>query len=258
METRSSERRLAHFLSQNSPTNLCEEARKENTVHRQSYPCAYYLEKLRKREPFSLSRWGEAEWNSVLRLRPEQAVNCDGHRFFRTMGGQLARALKDLPAYYVAMQPLALRLMGGRIEQWFAENSIDLPWHDADVFHEASKRGEIDKIFEALRETDNLIVVGPEHLRQLSRYVPYREFVLIPDRNCFLCLDEVQDRILRACVKVRKPAVISISAGMPANLMVHNLFPKIGQQSFLIDFGSLWDPYCGVHSRMVSAHKNHP
>jgi glycosyltransferase involved in cell wall biosynthesis len=218
-------------------------------VRYEKTPCTFFTDRLLRCEPFSISRWGDGEWNALLRLLPEDATNCDGHRYFRLMADQLARALKDVPNYFVAIQPLTLRLMGNRVEQWLAENSLDLQWHDADVFHDASSRGEIEHVFAALRAAPNLILVGPDHLRRLDRYVAYREFVQVPERDCFLSLEAIQDRILEACACVGQPAVISISAGMPANLIIHNLYPKIGRQFFLIDFGSVWDPYCGVCSR---------
>jgi hypothetical protein len=196
-----------------------------------------------------MSRWGDGEWNSVLGLRSEKAANCDGHRYFRSMGRQLAQALKDRPAYYVAMQPLAMRLMGDRLDRWLTDNSLDLVWHDASVFHDASSRGEIEHVFGALRAVGNLVIVGPEHLCRLNRFVTYREFVSVPGRDCFLTLDRIQDQVRQACARVGRPAAICVSAGMAANLIVHNLYPTIGQNSFLIDFGSLWDPYCGVCSR---------
>ena len=89
--------------------------------------------------------------------------------------GRLAcAALLDRPAYFVAMLPLAMRLMGGRIEQWLLQCSVNLAWRDADVFHNKSKRGEIDDVLEAIRGAGDLVVVGPPHLRQLSQYLPYR------------------------------------------------------------------------------------
>ncbi len=216
---------------------------------RRETDCEFYLDKLRRGEAFSFSRWGDGEWNSVLGLRRESEANCDGHHYFRRMGDQLARALMDHPMYFVAMQPLAMRLRGGRIERWLSQKSVNLAWHEADVFHNKSERGEIGDVLEALRNAGDLIVVGPPHLRQLSRYVEYRGFIEAPRKDCFLALDEIQTRIALAVSRVRKPAVVSISAGMPANLIVHNLYQKIGNKAFLIDFGSLWDPYCGVSSR---------
>ncbi len=209
----------------------------------------FYTEKLRGGEPFSLSRWGDGEWNSLLGLCPEQEANADGHRYFPAMGRQLAEVLKDSPSYCVGMQRLSMRLMGDRIEEWLTQNGVGLCWHDADAFHKASNQGEIDRVFDAFRKAGNLIVVGPEHLRKLDQYVDYQQFVEVPARNCFLHIEDIQDRILKAYASAGKPAVISISAGMPANLFVHHLFPRIGHDAFLLDMGSVWDPYCGVCSR---------
>jgi hypothetical protein len=46
-----------------------------------------------------------------------------------------------------------------------------------------------------------------------------------------------------------EPLLISISASMPAEIMVDRLYHKYGHLHTIIDFGSLWDPLVGVRSR---------
>ena len=39
------------------------------------------------------------------------------------------------------------------------------------------------------------------------------------------------------------------SASIVGKILIDNLFPIIGDKAFMIDFGSLFDPYCGKLSR---------
>jgi hypothetical protein len=43
--------------------------------------------------------------------------------------------------------------------------------------------------------------------------------------------------------------VYCFSASMTTNVLIHRLYPLMGETSWLIDFGSLWDVYVGVKSR---------
>ena len=38
---------------------------------------------------------------------------------------------------------------------------------------------------------------------------------------------------------------------MAACVMIHKLWPELGQKCFLLDWGSVWDPYVGEWSRGV-------
>lgn len=95
-------------------------------------------------------------------------ANCDGHSYFPQMGVELRRVLTDRPEYLLGLQPLAVNLFKGKIQEWLEKHQLtDLAWIDADVFHKASGKGELEPLVEALRQS-RLIVVGPPHLSQLG------------------------------------------------------------------------------------------
>jgi hypothetical protein len=138
--------------------------------------------------------------------------------------------------------------MWKRTQYWLRLNAPDLVWHDADVFHHCSSRATLWPLIEELRKKP-LVFIGPSHIRSISKHLLYTGFVEVRTRNCYQDITAIYQTIL----KQKRPAVFCFSAGPTTKLLIAKLFPVLGEKSFMIDFGSLWDVYCGVKSR--SYHK---
>lgn len=212
------------------------------------------LSKLRAGKPFAFSRWGDGEWRSVL--GKVAGSNCDGHDFFPKMGQELGEVLKRRPDYMLGMQNFALKMFPERIPAWLKEHGLtDLVWYNADVFHYASIKGKLGNILEALNGR-HVVVVGPDHLKRLKpSHIAYESFVDVPPKNAYLAKDRIV-RDIKAAVDGcdGKRVLVSLSAGMPAELILDELYNwLIGKGHSIVDFGSLWDPLVGVNSR--SYHK---
>ena len=52
------------------------------------------------------------------------------------------------------------------------------------------------------------------------------------------------------CDKYEKP-VFGFSASMATNVMIDELYPIVGDKCWMIDFGSIWDPFIG---NMIRSH----
>jgi hypothetical protein len=74
-----------------------------------------FVDRMRARDPFAFSRWGDGEWNSLFGRT--HGHNSDQHRYFADMGADLCRVLLSRPAYMLGIQNLALRIYEGRIEE---------------------------------------------------------------------------------------------------------------------------------------------
>jgi hypothetical protein len=99
----------------------------------------FFLDKIRSREAFAFSRWGDGEWKSVLGQHKPGKHNCDGHRFFPPMGKELGQVLRSKPEYLLGLQSLALKLLRPEINKFLQQHGLqELTWYDADVFHDAS------------------------------------------------------------------------------------------------------------------------
>ena len=210
-------------------------------------PLSYYVSRLKKNQPFSFVRYGNGEWDGILGTRNRtgsgsQRLNIPGLR------QGLQRSLKcghDPARYLVGMQGYAQRIpyMRRGMSKWLQINAPNLVWHDADVFHHTSARALLLPLIQELREKP-LVFVGPAHIKPISKHLPYVGFVEVRKRNCYQDVAKIQKAILA----LPHPAVFCFSAGPTTKILIAKLFPVLGEESFLIDFGSLWDVYCGVKS----------
>lgn len=206
--------------------------------------------KLRARESFAFSRWGDGEWFAVLGR--DYGSNCDGHPYSKALGQDLTDVLLSRPPYLLGMQNLAMGRMGSSIEEFLEGSGLsDLPWCNSDIFHREAIRGGLKDLVDALNDRD-LTIVGPDHLRKLTEtHFPQADFVSVPPRNAYakwqaVCAD------VALSLAGRPDAVVSLSMGMPAELALDRLYhlgAAEGANWTLIDFGSLWDPFVGVLSR---------
>jgi hypothetical protein len=216
---------------------------------------SYYVDRIVGMQPYSFARYGDGEWSSAMGKKTHPQKNCDGHFYFEEMWEDFQTVFTGLQKqpevydYILGMQNLALRMWGPQIERFLDRFGLqDRTWHDCDVFHHASRKGQLEPLVAALRDS-SVVVVGPAHLRTLDRVFGYNKFVQVPRQNCYLHLDRITKQIEEAIAAAPKPVVVSLSASMPAEILIHRLYPKHGRHAFLIDFGSVFDPYAGVASR---------
>jgi hypothetical protein len=210
----------------------------------QRQPLSFYCDLLKKNTPFSFARYGDGEWAAIL---GRKGANCDGHQYYPDLGRRLSSALKGGAPYFYGLQDYTLKVDGREIVDYLRSRAIDIPFHNADVFAFANVLGRLGAFVEALRKKP-VAIIGPSPLRGLARVVPLTEFFEIPSTNCFLQADEVIARIREWGTK-RAGVVYLFSASMAANVMIHELFPLLGATNWLIDVGSIWDPYVGLRSR---------
>ena len=175
---------------------------------------------------FSFSRFGDGE---MFCMEGKEGMNCDRHEYFPDLGKALRNVLKN-PKGVMGLMPKAEKL-----------RSCSVDWVDGRCFCDALIDGDLDRFMEALRYR-YIIVVGPWHLRNL-KYID--DFIKVPYRNAWLEYDRIKDEIESA--KATNTDVIIYACGMMAPVLIHALYNKNITQ---IDVGAVFDPYCGVHSRL--------
>lgn len=207
----------------------------------------YILKRLKDNEPLTFSRWGDGEWGAVLNLKGENEANCDGHQYFASLGTELQNIIKKRVSYMLGMQRLAYHHeMGREIDRFLSSNGLgarDLWWVDADVFHDASMRGEILHFFEELQKKGN-VLVGPAYLKEFKHFS--FDFVEIPAVNCWTERERIMEEINRI-IRTKKVDTVLFCAGMTSNWMVDQLHGKF--PGFILDIGSLLDPFVGKNTR---------
>jgi hypothetical protein len=205
-------------------------------------------------DSFTFSRWGDGEWQSVIGTK--RRVNCDKHIYFPEMGRELYNVLADKPEYIMGMQGLALRLFREPIEQKIAEAGIShIKWVDSDVFHQGSLHGHLHRIVKSVN-TRRVLMVGPPHLRNINTHptlpLHYWCYIDVPSRNAYADKEGIVERIKKVLEDYPEdatPLLISLCASMPAEIILHEIYPLTKGRHTAIDFGSLWDPLVGVASR---------
>ena len=210
----------------------------------------FYINKLKNNEFFSLSRWGDGEF---LCASNKKGYNCDGHNYYPELRDGLIKALKsDLP-YYKATYPEDQNMIKNNlflINKLLKDNNVKIEWYYARVLEDVLLRGDINPLANQLNKM-NFIVVSEENKKNLPFLT---DFIEIPKKNCFLKKEDIKQKIIEMFEKYDNP-VFGLSASMTTNVIIDELYPIIGDKCWMIDFGSIWDPFVGVYSR--SYHQNY-
>lgn len=206
----------------------------------------FYIDQLHADRRFSLARYGNGEWDCILGRYPH--TRSGSQAFTPDLRAALTDTLTHAPGgecYHALQSRTYLERVGllAPAAAWCAANAPGITWHDGEVLVKASLHGELYPLIQALSFHD-LVVVGPPWLLKL----PFaRVFIPTPARNAW----EQADALTR---KLRgfPNCVISLSCGPLAKVLIHRLYREL-PSSWLLDFGSLWDPYCGKRSRRYHA-----
>ena len=180
----------------------------------------FYINLLKRGQYFSFTRWGDGEWSCAFGA---DGANCDSHRYFSEMSEGLNKAIDDPKGYYLATWPKTEKMMFDIWQpiQKRLSNSLSKEWVDASIWEEAAMAGELKTLVDQLESMD-FIIVSENSKREM----------------------------IEMCSKYEKP-VFGLSASMATNVIVDELYPIIGNKCWMIDFGSIWEPFLTnpVHSR---------
>jgi len=230
------------------------ELKYQNWIPVRSPGLRYYAGRIIANDPFSLVRYGEGEWRVVV---PEMHVK--KQRVFSEWHTEEAQdAMRETllgyhqdERYLPAIWHQRYYAKNGRlrkIQRWLTENELgDIPWHDGRLFRRATERDRVHVIVEAIRECPlPLVIVGPGRIEEKMREkFKIERFISIHPTHAYNHRGKTVGEIL----KIDTPSLVSFSAGGTANILIHRLFPFIGEESFLIDFGALWEGLAGKRTR---------
>lgn len=207
----------------------------------------WYVDKINAGDPFTFIRLGDGEWSAIMQDRARTSSGSQGLRHSslqRGMSKVITQAPND-PRYILALRQTSYR---AGIQAWLAKNKpTHVQFHDCTQFYKASKKGQLYPFISALRNLDvPIVVVGPErHAGLNGKVFDIAQHVTIPGRDCWI----QRERIVTAALKRSGPACYLLSAGPAAKVFAWSIFQRVGQQSWIIDCGSLWDPYVGKRTR---------
>ena len=129
--------------------------------------------------------------------------------------------------------------------------NVKVDWVNAIIWEKLPVDGDLDKLIEQLEKMDFVIV---SEASKMSLSIKYTDFIEIPKENCFLKKNEIKEQMIKMTEKYDN-VVFGLSASMATNVIVDELYDVIGDKCFMIDFGSIWDPFVGNMIR--SYHKEY-
>lgn len=219
-------------------------------------PLSRYVDRLKNDKYFSFVRYGDGEWKAILGKGDRAGRAQRNTEEFRRDSKLTFLESCGSSGVYFGMQNYALRqkMFQTAIPRFLQENSIGIRWVNADVFHYASRDGKLAPLIGEIRRK-NVVVIGPGFLRGLQkRAFKYRKFIEVAARNCHSQKREVMNAVLATQKELGHGALYSFSVGPSAEVFIPPLFNK-APQNFFIDFGSLWDVFCGRRSRGYTMNK---
>lgn len=197
-----------------------------------------FLQKINNNEPFHFARYGDGEFYSIW---GKKGSNVDGHSYnIPGMGDDLRRTLTERKDYFYGLQPLIARKKRLEIDRVCGR---DFPWVNADVLHDASAEGKLWDFIDILKNR-SCVFVGQPHLLRLDLDWNVSFLIKVPARNCY-AID--RDGLGSHIILMQSDFVV-FCAGFLSNIMIWNLHEKLYDR-WLIDAGSVFDPYCGINSR---------
>lgn len=219
----------------------------------------WYISRFKNQEYYSFVRWGDAEWGALIRTSGDS----DGHGRYPYSPELNRRMWKSLLKYYEEKNLIfgicdrVWKPMIQRGEIWLREHKLsNINWVYSEIFTLASMAGTLFPLIEELRK-HKIIVIGPQRLRRLpERVFKFTDFIEIHHKTGWND-SSVPKRVLKCKQKYGNGIIYSFSAGIGSNVFIPNLHRSMNG-NFLIDFGSVWDIFCGKVTRIYMRPARYP
>ena len=221
-------------------------------------PYSVYIDMIKANKPFSFSRFGDGE---ILCCFHSDWLhkNCDGSKFSDELIEPMKDIFRNRYDYFHCLLACSFDpSLKKETDQFYAfinEVCPKLPFFDGDIWQDMSFSGNIEILTNVLSPY-NPCFIGGKHLTDniaLLKGLGIVNTITIPSVDSFSKFDEILNQIMDCYDQGLR--MFCFSAGFTTKPLIDYLFHIIGHDSFLIDFGSVFDPYCGKLSRsgMVAA-----
>ena len=211
-------------------------------------PAEHYLDLIRQNKPFQLSRTGDGEI-LAMQLAPHWLKeNCDGSKFLPELIEPMRQIFRNQYNYYHCLLDCSFDLNGNAFRKFLEDTCPDMDFYDGEIWQHLSFSGRITELIEAISPY-NPCFVGGRHLSKVKfmNGLESMRFIETPAKNSFLKFDQIYVECMN--MHLAGCRMFLFSTGYTTKPLIDTLFPYIGHDSFLIDAGSVLDPYCGKLSR---------
>lgn len=213
-------------------------------------PPEHYLQLIRNNKPFSFSRFGDGE--ALCMFHSELKSNCDGSYFLDELIEPMKQIFKNQYDYYHCLLYCSFTktelLVGDQFKDFIEETCPNMQFFLGEVWQELSFNNRILELTNAISD-HRPCFIGGKHIKNVKFINGFKEidFIEIPSVDAFKEFDKVlisiQKKYNDGC------RMFCFCAGYSTKIWIDKLFPVIGHNTFMIDFGSVFDPYCGKLSR---------
>lgn len=211
----------------------------------------YYAHRIRHGPSFAFVRYGEGEWKTIVSDIPLQKKSRLGRNpDVRAAFQRTIIKCHQNDNYKVALwhQEYFIHVMRrqAELEAWIKRNvPAWVKWYDGRIWRATVEQGQLYPLIRAMREQKlPIILVGPQRIaRRIG--IPVTQHIVTHPKRVW----QERKRIEKEILKFGRPALVAFSASGATKILIHNLWPAIGQHSYLIDFGAMWDGLCGFKTR---------
>ncbi len=211
-------------------------------------PVEYYLDRIRNNEPFQLSRFGDGEV-ATMQLAPcKLKQNCDGSKFIPELIEPMRQIFKNNYDYFHCLLDCSFDINGKEFIEFIDNTCPEMQFYDGEIWQYLSFEGRIREFIDAINPHMPCFI-GGKHIKKVKHMkgLDGIRYIQAPDKDSFYAFDE----LFAECMNMYRAGyrMFLFSCGYTTKPIIDTLFPYIGHNSFCIDVGSLFDPYCGKLSR---------
>jgi hypothetical protein len=213
----------------------------------------YYIELINNGTPFSFARYGDGEM--ILMFNTKAIIGRDAGDMYKAVEPMKQIFRNQHPYYHCEIDctfsEWNLHCFGVDVKdvrKFFEETCPDMQWYYGEVWQLLAAEGRIAVLMDALSKKSP-VFIGGEHLERLEHVdgMTNMNLITVHDRKAWDDYDNIKEQIIEYINKGYK--LFCFSMGYPGKIMIDELFPKYGDTCTFIDFGSVFDPFCGLLSR---------
>jgi len=226
----------------------------ENKLKTEKIPIDYFLEKIDNNDYFSFSRFGDGE--IICMFNPSYWKNVNGSTKYNLgdwiyiCGEDLKKIIINNHDYFRGFNWCDFESKkfntgphrGVECLKFLEDNNIK-------KIYEGDWQGyDIKKIINSINK-HNPVFIGGKHLSNIKYIngITNMELIEIDDLDAYDDKDTIINNIIDKFENGNR--MFCFSASVVGKIIIDDLYTVIGNKCFMLDFGSLWDPYCGKLSR---------
>lgn len=217
----------------------------------------HYLSQIRDNKPFSFARYGDGE---VILMFNHPSVSNRNIGNLQKAVEPMMNIFRNQYKYYHCLLRCTFDIapcfgsgLGETFKDFLSKVCPEMPFYDGEFWQDLSFCGEIERLTSVL-DKHYPIFIGGKHLENLKYLNGLTNLnnIVVHDRKAWDDYSAIKDEIIRKIELGYR--MFCFSMGYPGKIMIDDLFPAYGDKCFFIDFGSLFDPYCGILSRSGMKH----